>query len=75
MNNEKFIQTWNELDDELRLRWLIKTKDNLNMPKYSLKILEDKIVIEIDNRRLYFNNFDTNMIFLLFEASGIKGIK
>jgi len=45
------------------------------MPKYSLKILEDKIVIEIDNRRLYFNNFDTNMIFLLFEASGIKGIK
>jgi len=82
MTKEKFIDIWNELDDEMRLRWLAKVKDNLNIPEHEIFIdrdcvflfFKDEMDLENDDDRtmLYFDEYGYNFIHSTFKALGIK---
>ena len=78
MTKDKFISTWNELDDEMRLRWLIKTKDNQNIPEYIIRVDNDSVFLEFieDNEEdpewVEFNEFGYHMLPTLFKAVGLK---
>ena len=79
MTKEKFITAWDDMDDEMRVRWLAKIKDNQNNPEYEIRIDNDEVYLifmdEIDMDEptvLSFDNFGYHLIPFIFTAIGIK---
>ena len=80
MTREKFIEAWKQMDDEMRVRWLIKIKDNQNNPEYSIAIDNDDVYLvlleeddfEDDVEILHFDEFGYHLILDIFRAIGLK---
>jgi len=79
MTKEKFIEAWNDMDDELRVRWLVKIKDNQNNPEYEIRIDNDEVYLTFTEEEDYdepsilsFDNFGYHLIPFIFSAIGIK---
>jgi hypothetical protein len=75
--NKKIIDIWDELDDEMRCRWLIKMKDRVNVPKYELHIKNGSVYllfIDEKNVTLHFDNSGHDLLLHIFNAIGLKNI-
>jgi len=79
MNKEKFIETWETMDDEMRCRWLSKISEQKYIPEYKIEIDNDCVFLSFndevdydDQTKLYFNNFGYYLLPYLFKAMGIK---
>jgi hypothetical protein len=79
MTKEKFIKTWNELDDEMRVRWLAKIKDNQNNPESEIFIDNDEVIlcftekyVSDDRTILSFDNHGYHLLEIMFKAMGLK---
>jgi len=47
MNKEKFIETWETMDDEMRCRWLSKISEQKYIPMKSIMMIKQNYILII----------------------------
>jgi len=76
MTIDKFKDIWDEMDDEMRCRWLHKHRNNEGgLPPFSIEVDNDDVSLvfkdsEDDPTKLSFDEFGYYLIPIIFKSIG-----
>lgn len=79
MNIEEFENHWNAMSDDLRIKFLVKHKSNLKLPKYKINVDNDSVFLTFIDEEdfeyptiLDFDSFGYELLNTIFNSIGIE---